>query len=85
MSKHTPGKWEVGEKCYDGIRIEVDKKCSVANVWGENNEANARLIAAAPDLLEACKKAYKTLHGNPNIPAQLCVGLKQAIAKAEEV
>jgi len=24
-------------------------------------EANARLIAAAPDLLEACKKAYNTL------------------------
>lgn len=35
-------------------------------------------------LVEVCKEAFKTLHGNPNVPAQLCVDLKQAIQKTEE-
>jgi hypothetical protein len=47
-----------------------------------NEEANARLIAAAPDLLEACKAAFVALpmtrHNEP-----INAALKAAIAKAE--
>lgn len=47
--------------------------------------ADPRLIAAAPDLLAACREAYTTLHsilgGVPE--TQLLALLRQAIAKAE--
>lgn len=64
MSKHTPGPWtHEGQGDITGIedngfgRGPVDV-CSVylRTVEGRH-EANARLIAAAPDLLEALKQA----------------------------
>lgn len=57
MSKHTPGPWVAsltlgyGEAGEHGIPIAREKDdLLVAHVYGA---ANARLIAAAPDLLEA--------------------------------
>lgn len=60
--KHTPGPWTVGahQKIISrgwSIRIPEDGS-AIAYVLGEKNpelHANARLIAAAPELLEACK------------------------------
>ena len=62
MSKHTPGPWYVDTqaKRADYIRANGDElpgTCAIAQIcsrggWSESN-ANARLIAAAPDLLEA--------------------------------
>ena len=53
MSKHTPGPWHTaGEQ---GVQIRGAKD-QIAKVWtmrGNEWKANARLIAAAPDLLEA--------------------------------
>lgn len=50
-AKHTPGPWQVA----NGIQIRSERD-QIAKVWmmrsGEGT-ANARLIAAAPDLLEA--------------------------------
>jgi len=65
MSKHTPGPWSVeclGEEYFlntnhlYGVGSQVGTR-RVAKVegLGDESEANARLIAAAPDLLEACK------------------------------
>ena len=63
-SKHTPGPWLV-VKCDGGFRafdtddwtIIGQNKIVPALVWGgvafEEGKANARLIAAAPDLYEA--------------------------------
>lgn len=63
--KHTPGPWTVQEEI-DGpvqnTRIVAHKKavastaqqCGRPHHWNEA-EANARLIAAAPELLEACE------------------------------
>ena len=61
MTDHTPGPWHVIEACYeayrgshsiDSVDVRVAKvaRNGVDDVEGE---ANARLIAAAPDLLEA--------------------------------
>lgn len=73
MTKHTPGPWEIAFETFDndgapetaiqalGGRAFV----AFALEFGPNNpqmrEANARLIAAAPDLLEALKKIVKSL------------------------
>lgn len=54
---HTPGPWTVGDKrgVWVGPVVMADGgKKGVAFVVGES-DANARLIAAAPDLLSALK------------------------------
>lgn len=61
--KHTQGEWEVGPKIGKGtIAINSDKGILIATVWFANPthpvkkgaaKANAKLIAAAPELLEA--------------------------------
>ena len=66
-SKHTPGPWEAGdlEPFTDGgaTYVYADKapegKRLPAIALEPNSETNARLIAAAPDLLEACKGMLK--------------------------
>jgi len=65
MSKHTPGPWEIkahSDPCYRNI--SGPEHLALAQVvWRVEEEdrspkceANARLIAAAPDLLEALEK-----------------------------
>lgn len=56
MSKHTPGPWATR----DGTDIVGFDNCKLASTaWSAHpereNEANARLIAAAPELLDAAK------------------------------
>ncbi len=63
----TPGPWQI-EDCTPGestgLRFEVGTKDSViartTDGWKETH-ANARLIAAAPELLEQCKLFEKVL------------------------
>ena len=67
MTKHTPGPWRLGEvrhaditeHGYDGIirNVEGDPVASVgfSGYSKKTAYANARLIAAAPDLLAALK------------------------------
>lgn len=62
MSKYTPGPWEI-ERYSDGliqivgdVRIVSDDEENVTTVVeavARGDEANARLIVAAPELLEA--------------------------------
>jgi hypothetical protein len=63
--KHTPGPWVLDETSPTSRRIyanEVDRRNEQilatvsAHQWYEEGLANARLIAAAPDLLAACEK-----------------------------
>lgn len=52
---HTPGPWEAvpsGAICAGGTLIAT-AHCPVTGDRGQGREANSRLIAAAPDLLEA--------------------------------
>lgn len=72
MSSHTKGPWEMAG---DGAEIwpltGPNAHCELARVVGvcgdsswfakEEAKANARLITAAPDLLEACNVAFHTI------------------------
>ena len=93
ISKHTEGPWEV-EK--DGITVrqkrarDRQKICRPMEVFMSRleREANARLIAAAPELLEVCKllvQAADSLAMTANLgTADDAIGKARAtIAKAE--
>lgn len=69
---HTPGPWECGTGDYSGgVYCDNEFGSRVAIVYGkgqdwpvfsrEEEEANARLIAAAPDFSEAAKRARRDL------------------------
>lgn len=68
-SKHTQGKWEIGNKNY--IQIDKDdplRLTTICAVFGGSDEdnANARLIAAAPEMLEFLLSEdshYRDLYG----------------------
>jgi hypothetical protein len=72
--KHTPGEWRVAQSSYHGetgqyyecFEIEGDSPFWIAKVqYPERNkkvgEANARLIAAAPEMLQALKEINQHL------------------------
>jgi hypothetical protein len=84
---HTPGQWYQGT---DPRRIESDAGTIVANVSGAlSNDAviaDARLIAAAPDLLLAAVRAASDMSwaeesAGANFQSSLIL-LRAAIAKA---
>lgn len=58
--KHTPGPWQISVTSDDGdyifYGVEADG-VAIADVYrGEKHEANARLIAAAPEMYEAMRR-----------------------------
>lgn len=67
------------------VFIQRDPTRPFQSSTGEHMEGNARLIAAAPALLEAAKEAEQILDGALRSPARAHVLsiLKAAIAKAE--
>lgn len=88
MSAHkhspgTPGKWFVGQKVRDGSICVVGDIDSVVCEFGERLggvEADARLIAAAPELLEALE-ALDALRG-PFPPSDDAIEMAWAKARA---
>jgi hypothetical protein len=96
MARHTPGPWTVvtGVCRNDHPDTSADVRGPtgepVANCWcHEASIANARLIAAAPDLLNVAHAAYHALksyeHGNvaPDLAKAVTAALDLTIAKAE--
>lgn len=62
MSKHTPGPWKIGYKDGNEQLVIMNQHIEIATCWHHCVEAieeemqyNARLIAAAPELLKALK------------------------------
>ena len=93
---YTPGPWKVSRKAPSNV---VAKDLIVAYCQGHEKtetgytmkdaEANARLIAAAPELLEACKYAIENLKPKGTVSKDFSghnamATLSRAIAKAEE-
>ena len=68
---HTPGPWRMEQsQKYHSIRVVGADNKPVASFGNQARWigytqmlANARLIAAAPELLEACEMALNTLNG----------------------
>lgn len=58
MSKHTPGPWKAGFRSVTAPETEDDLALNVRIIGGNPkvDRANARLIAAAPDLLAALEE-----------------------------
>ena len=97
MSEFTKGKWEIDEDLKYSINTGK-KHIAMVNhynspnpelcVWGEESLANARLIAAAPELYEACKKALSSIKAlkrhSTTAWSLLEQKLEAALAKAEE-
>lgn len=68
MSEPTPGPWRVDESYLDGPLLDVVAQggltvCGCGRPSEDNAEANARLIAAAPDLLAASVNLLDALYG----------------------
>ena len=92
--KHTPGPWRIKDagnlfpRAYtirDASLYPVcyaEKHCEIGN----DGLANAHLIAAAPDLLQACEKALELIYqfGPRNVNEYENVkNIQQAIQKAK--
>ena len=73
--KHTPGPW--------GVIAQSEMPESLRLLHVDGSEANARLIAAAPELLEACRNAKEVFDQWDGKPGKIEQRLDAAIAKAE--
>ncbi len=96
MSKHTPGPWKIADG--DSLRCSLWgwSIMSSDGYWvavaheeeEESDKANARLIAAAPEMLEALKRVEDWMIHNTvptDRPASIDKAVIDAIAKAETV
>ena len=96
--KHTPGPWSYGDGVItcrkeafmpnNAKRIICIARCDdkevnfLENISMGELHANARLIASAPELLEALKNCINALYGGYS-PHDAIEQAKQVIAKAE--
>lgn len=93
MSKHTPGMWTaIGNQVFVGVhtnepKVIVQAKSQNAGEKIREAAANARLIAAAPEMLEALKYVLALSEGNSCLAVGMLVEhhskIRQVIAKAE--
>ena len=84
MNNHTQGPWTIGDDCcvYGNHGIIRPFVAQIADDYNDGEtQANARLIAAAPDLLEAADDALADLEGY-EFAAETIRKLQAAIAKA---
>lgn len=89
-TKHTPGPWEpisdngdlfniaVISRGADCVVVRVDRRNDANVAYCDRAEADARLIAAAPDMLQLLKQIDNVGYGFREFDA-----VKAAIAKAE--
>lgn len=76
-AQHTPGPWVANKQYVVGPRDDSETQMhgfvvGVADVYGDNRDADARLIAAAPDLLAELQMQVR------NCP--MCKGTGKAVS-----
>lgn len=84
MNKHTPGPWEIA----NGPRVYASGKSGpllatisyLPKATGQEM-ANTRLVAAAPDLLQACQSLCGVFEGIDDVPRYV-IKARAAIARA---
>lgn len=87
--KHTKGEWN--GKDSEVYSLETGKTIARCDIGGrdEQTEANARLIAAAPELYEAaviaCVEFYDQTNAEPTNKNHWYWKLKEAITKATQL
>lgn len=77
---HTPGPWSIEERYTDSYAINPNVAwlgASSSDKEGEN-EANAHLIAAAPDLLVALEEVLSCISETRGADARAAVEMAQA-------
>jgi hypothetical protein len=86
QATHTPGPWVAGDWNAHTLQIPIDDAygIAIARAWGGNDEAtaNARLISAAPDLLEALELCIERVEVDDPFAKELVAKGRAAIAKA---
>jgi hypothetical protein len=94
--KFTPGPWELSEPYYADMnhmrqsRQITNGEFQVARLYVEGGnsevteelEANARLISAAPDLVEACQNLIKIIRENIEDFPDSVIDAEEALRKA---
>lgn len=86
---YTPGKWILFHK-RNLIEIKSSGETPIVHWLGFDDSdrsiaehlANARLISAAPELLETCKNLIETIEGYVNNPTERLEVAKSIIKKA---
>lgn len=91
-TKHTPGPWEVIQIYYADGKTPSHKHVAppgdwnrkyIASIHRENGDANAKLIAAAPELLEVCQLVMQSdIDGSFVSAAKWWKKMESAIKKA---
>lgn len=85
-NEHTPGPWTCGATSLPHVIMKN------GNVWmpqyegNPNDEANAKLIAAAPDMLEALERIlsdYDIADHDESLPLTSVVQAEKAVKKAK--
>ena len=85
MSKHTPGPWQWTQHFDPTISIYKDGFGQIARLYDSSagtGKANARLIAAAPDLLDALQRLLNAENDEYLTPIGVRNLARAAIAKA---
>jgi hypothetical protein len=63
-TKHTSGPWRIGRQDDEVVIVDATSGPAICDVYGDHNgerDANARLIVAAPDLLEALEQLLRAI------------------------
>ena len=92
MTEHTPGPWHI--QSVNTLIKSKDRKKTIAfvcfssrgmdsDIIGEEHKANARLIAAAPDLLEELQYAIDVSTEGLSLGEKWQESARAAIAKAK--
>lgn len=81
MSKHTEGPWQLIDASRGWVITANDGLYDIAlvrDIGNEDNQANANVLVAAPDLLEACEALASIQY----IEQAAAGPLKEALLKA---
>lgn len=89
-TKHTPGPWKYGQTLNQGLAVwsspsigEPDYVIAMHHGSGDKAYADVRLIAAAPDMLNALKRAVEFFYGVQGVYSDMAHDLLEVIKKAE--